>query len=649
MRYEIAEKLIENAPAGRDGGTHKIGLRWVLEYLVWLFIISMLTAIFTLTVLSPAFAGITATVKATKEKGFARMVIGFSDLPKFLDDIASGIFVLSFEEPVSVDLQPVLEAIPDYIGLVRRDPDGRALRFALKRSFQVSIMEAGTELFVDLLPPDWKGLPPSLPSATIKALTEKAIAAERRAAEKAAQRKAAKIPYVLKVRLARHPTFSRIVFDWNKFVTIDLTRKGRRVELNFDQRAKADMSQLKADPPKFLQNVDVQTIPDGMRVTFIVDEDVDVRGFREGLDYVLDLTGPDALAEASAAALANKVGAKKTPGSANKNAVPEGRSEMALLAGKRKKPVDEKQTLSPDAEIVTKDIDPAMLSSKSFESGEAVSPDVSVTIVAKSNSTPSNAEKKGTQQKDGKNKSTSKTQMAVEQKSVKSASAKGTSTKLGVNGAGLRFTFQFAKPVAAAIFRRGPSIWAVFDSDAQLDLTALRARADPMVEDIQQVRFGKAQYVRIKLKEAQLAHVSYSNNGWHLTIGDMATGKTNPLRLVRALRDDRRSLIKIVMKDYGRVHWITDPEIGDRLAVVTALPPQRNIAKPQELVDFSVFPTAHGIAIRPRTDDVAVRLHLDEVLITRREGLTLSAGNASQYVAGKKTAAQNGTRWFHRL
>lgn len=628
MGYQFANKLMEDAPAAQGRGMQKIGLRWVIEYLVWLLIFSMLTAIFAVTVLSPAFAGNTATARATKENGYGRIVIEFSDLPKFQDEIASGIFVLSFDKPVGVDLNPILEAIPEYIGLVRQDPDGKAIRFALKRSFQVNIMEAGMELFVDLLPPDWKGLPPPLPSATIKALTEKAIEAERRATKEAAQRKEAKIPYKLKVRLARHPTFSRIVFDWNKFVTVNLMRKGRKVDLKFDKSTKIDLSQIKADPPKFLQNVISQTTPDGMIVSFTVDEDIDVRGFREGLSYVLDLTGPDALAEASADALADKVGSKKTSDKGHKNSLPKGKKEMALLVGKRKKPSEENTVLSTKAKIVTKEIDPAILSSKSFNENEAVSPDVTVTVVAKSKKKPS--------EKDGQKKAALQTKKTVDAEISKSGPTKGGKSGAFTNGSGLRYTFQFSEPVAAAIFRRGPSIWTVFDSDAVLDLTALRTHSKNMVDDIQHVRFGKAQYVRIKLKTPQLAHVSFSNNGWHLTIGDMATGKSNPLRLVRALREDKRSLIKIVMKDYGRVHWLTDPEIGDRLAVVTAMAPQRNIAKPQELVDFSVFATAHGIAIRPRTDDVAVRLHLDEVLITRREGLTLSAGNASQYVAGKK-------------
>lgn len=637
LRYQIAEKPIESVPAEHGDGPQKIGLRWVIEYLAWLFIISTLAAIFALSVLSPAFAENRATIKASKEKGFGRIVIGFSDLPELENEIASGVFVLSFDKPVSMNIEPILEAIPEYVGLVRLDPDGLALRLALKRSYQVSLMEAGTELFIDLLPPDWKGLAPPLPAATIKGLTEKAIAAQRRAADEAAQAKAAKIPYNLKVRLARHPTFSRMVFDWNKFVTANLSRKGRAVHLKFNKNAKVDLSQVKVDPPKFLQHITALTTPEGMEIQLTVDEDVDVRGFREGLDYVLDLTGPDAVAEASAAAIADAVGAKMPDGSAKNAGSPKGRKEMASLAGKRTKPVEEKKSEDSKVDVVIKNLDPALLSSKSFNSKKNASPDVAVTVVANSGSPSSSKTSAPLPETDA-----SRQDQAGDGDTMagKDGSKKMSSMRPGsapeIQGGGLRFTFQFPEPVAAAIFRRGKSIWTVFDSDAQLDLKNLRERADSIVEEVKRVRFGKAQYIRIKLKETRLVHASHSGNGWHLSIGDMATGKTNTLQLVRALREDKRSLIKIVMKDHGRVHWITDPEIGDRLAVVTAKPPQRSIAKPQEMVDFSVFPTAHGIVIRPRTDDVAVRLHLDEVLITRREGLNISAGNTSQYVAGKK-------------
>ncbi|MDA7948893.1 MAG: hypothetical protein MPJ78_15630 [Hyphomicrobiaceae bacterium] len=634
----MADRLSEDEVAARNSKPRRINAPWVLEYFAWLFVIFALAAIFVLGALSPTFAGISGKVTASKEAGFGRIIIGFSDLPKFKEELNSGIFVLSFEEPVEVDASIVLEAIPDYIGLVRRDPDGRALRFALKRAYEVNIMEAGTELFIDLLPPEWKGLPPPLPVATVKALTQKAIEAQRRAAEEEAQRKATKTPYELKVRVARYPTFSRVVFDWNKFVTANLTRDGRNVEVRFNKSTPVDLSRLKTDPPKFLHNAAAQVTPNGMVVNLVVDEDIDVRGFREGLTYVVDLTGPDAAAESAALALSNQVGGKKKAGR-DTGKVPAARTEMAVLAGKRTDPVSGKNEgqRQRDASIVTKDVDPAVLSNTSFAKDEPESPVVSTQSkpVREAVVKPITVMQSGARSAGPSNAGQSARESRPERAPDNSGATTGRKLDQD-SGGGFRFTFQFEKPVAAAVFRRGRDIWAVFDSNAELDLSELKAGIGGILQDVAQVRLGDAQYVRMTFAEPQLAHVAYSSNGWHLTVGDMATGKTNPLHLSRALREDKRSLIKIAMNDFGRVHWLTDPEIGDRLAVVTALPPQRHVAKPHELVDFAALPTAHGVVIQPRSDDIAVRPYLDEVLITRKDGLTLSAGNVTQYVAGKK-------------
>lgn len=639
MRNDLAKNTAGNDVDAPDGAPQEIGVLWILEYLAWLLVIFFLAGTFTLAVLSPAFAEakINGAARASNEDGFGRIVINLDELPKFKQEFAAGIFVLSFDKPVKVDLEPVKETLPGYVGLVRADPDGKALRFALNRAYQINIMEAGTELFVDLLPPDWKGLPPPLPAETIKALTHKALQAEREKAEREAQRKAALVPYKLKVRPARHPTFTRIVFDWNKFVQANLTRNGGWVEVRFDQYAQPNFAELRADAPKFLRAIDSVKSDDGMVVQISIDEDVDVRGFRESLSYVVDLTGPDALTDMSAQQLANQVGSRKGVNSELvKSGTPKGRTEMALLAGKRDKPGAGLKSKPTGVTAVTKDLDPAVLSEKSFSSEAPQPPEFAGRLGADAGKAKPLPNHEKANMVAGDSGADAELETTTARPRAQQAAAPEPGGEAQPLGKVLRHTFQFRTPVAAAVFRRGNSVWAVFDTDEDLDVEPLRRAAGSAVEDIRHVRFGDAQYVRIKLKSPQLVHVAYSNNGWHLAIGDIAAGENTPLKLVRSLRDDRRSLIKISMADQGKVHWITDPEIGDRLAVVTAYAPQRGMNKPQEFVDFFSFPTAHGIAIRPRTDDVAVRLHLDEVLITRRNGLTLSAGNAGQYDAGRK-------------
>ena len=647
LQSDAANKRLEQSADAPVEGASKIGVLWILEYLAWLLVTFFLAGIFALAVLSPVIAKTDATARGSNEKGFGRIVINFSDLPKFKHEMAAGIFVITFDDEVIVDLELVKEAIPKYVGLVRRDPDGKALRFALNRPYQINLMEAGKELFIDLLPPEWQGHPPPLPVSTVKALTMKALEAEREKAEKEAQRKSALVPYELNVRLGRHPTFTRIVFDWNKFVAANLTRNGGWVELRFDQLAKANFAELRSDVPKFLKTIDSVPDDEGMVVQLSIDEDVDVRGFREGMSYVVDLTGPDALADDSANEVANALGAKRPPDTTSLNALtPKGRSEMALLSGKRKdKPAGAKER-GADVTMVTKDIDPAVLSEQSFSGIKANPPEFAGKVDTPGKTIPEpkiKLAKKATEK--APDVIPDPVTMPVAQ--PRGSGAPDTTSQVGV----IRHTFQFEKPTSAAFFRRGRSIWAVFDSSQKLNVDALREAAGRLVNDIKVIPFGEAQYVRIKLATAQLIHVSHSGNGWHISIGDTATGETNILRLVRTLREDKRSLIKVEMKGLGKVHWITDPEVGDRIAVVTAFAPDRSINKPQEFVDFTAFATAHGIAIRPRTDDVAVRLHLDEVLITRREGLTLSAGNAGQYDAGRKPlrkAAQVGFIDFNK-
>ena len=85
-----------------------------------------------------------------------------------------------------------------------------------------------------------------------------------------------------------------------------------------------------------------------------------------------------------------------------------------------------------------------------------------------------------------------------------------------------------------------------------------------------------------------------------------------------------------MFKDASQVHQIRDPDVGDKLTVVTGFGPQRGLVKAQEFVEFTVLKTSHGLAVRPLADDVRVRLRSDEILITRNNGLTLSSSRVSE-------------------
>ncbi len=633
-----------------------------------------------------AAADSNARVEAREESGYGRIILDFDSLPPYRHELDSGVLVLWFEDSVKADLREVPQDLPNYVGLARRDPDGRALRIALNRTFRINLMEAGDQLYVDILPPEWKGAPPPLPPHVIKMLSRKATERERKAKEEERQREATKFPYKLDIRLARNPTFSRIVFDWNKFVTVNLSRQGSNAHIEFGAQADAHLAALKTDPPKYLKGVELKKTGHKMEVVLSVDDDVDVRGFREGFTYVVDLTGPDVSPGVSADKTAEMLGLRP---SSQDSTVPETAKDVTVMSAETA--ADDAATAAekPDQQV---DIQTEDLSSDDIvaaERGDTVeapdapaeqtpavqtveaaplpdrrpardtgvqpAPSVAAAPPAAQQTAPAPAAEPAVlpppaaaiAQPVAEARNPEQTAVPAAAPSSEPVPETGaTAVQVESAGPNLRLTFPFASPVSAAVFRRARTIWLVFDSTQPLDLKALKAAQGDKLTGVRHIRSGSMQYLRLQLSRAWLTYVSSHDSAWIVDIGDLVSGHSEAVKLQRKLRDDKRSVIGISLKNPGRVHWLADPEIGDRLAVVTAFAPQRSVAKPQDFVEFTAIATAHGLAFQINSDDVAVRLKLDEVIITRRSGLTLSAGDVHQYVPGRKPLARKGRMGF---
>ena len=77
--------------------------------------------------------------------------------------VAGSILVMRFKRPVDIPVDQLSDAVPDYVGSARRDPDGIGdPAWRCRARCTVNSMAAGERLFVDLLPESWNGLPPRL-------------------------------------------------------------------------------------------------------------------------------------------------------------------------------------------------------------------------------------------------------------------------------------------------------------------------------------------------------------------------------------------------------------------------------------------------------------------------------------------------------
>ncbi len=144
--------------------------------------------------------------------GYARLMLKLTEDVESDVTTAGSIIVIRFKRPVDVPVDKLSDAVPDYVGSARRDPDGMAIRLSLARRATVNTMTAGERIFVDFLPDSWTGPPPSLPAEVIRELSERARVAERALRAQLAVNAAKKKPPV-RVRASVQPTFVRFVFE----------------------------------------------------------------------------------------------------------------------------------------------------------------------------------------------------------------------------------------------------------------------------------------------------------------------------------------------------------------------------------------------------------------------------------------------------
>jgi hypothetical protein len=224
----------------------------------------------------------------TASGGFARLVLTLAEDVEPEVTAAGSIVVIRFKRPVEIPVERIGNAVPDYIGSARRDPDGTAIRLSLARRVTINTMNAGEKVFVDLLPDSWTGPPPGLPPEVIRQLAERARAAER---ELRLQRVAneAKRRAPIRVRALLQPTFVRFVFDMPDGVGVSSVLNDQNLTLSFDAALNFDLADAKISAPSNIASISQKLDTDSSAVTMTLIGNVDVHSFREDKSYNVDV------------------------------------------------------------------------------------------------------------------------------------------------------------------------------------------------------------------------------------------------------------------------------------------------------------------------------------------------------------------------
>nr|QDP27038.1 tetratricopeptide repeat protein [Bradyrhizobium cosmicum] len=577
--------------------------------------------------------------------GFARLVIKLGeDVPSEVTT-AGSILIIRFDRPVDVPVDRVPEGAPDYVNSARRDPDGGAIRLSLARRVTVNTMNAGERTFIDLLPDGWKGPPPSLPMDVVKELAERARVAERALRAQRASVESKKRPPI-RVRASVQPTFVRFVFEMPDGVGVSSVLNEQKLTLAFNANLNFDLADAVVAAPPNVASIKQKGDVDQTSVEIALIGDSDVHSFRDEKNYVVDIAfQPD---KGKTAATAESVLAQAKPAAQARAPAPEKPAAEKPREAQREISPPTSETIAREARIEVKP-EAKMEAPAAAPPGEAPkevlkeapkpapAPVVEAPPAAEAPKETVKATVKEVAKeavKEAPKPAAPATEAAVAP--VKPATAEApaapsppiASVDARRDSDGLRVTFPLQVATPAAAFRRGDTVWLVFDSPKPIDVEAIRTRGGAMIGEVSRMPLDKGQAVRIRLTRPLVYSLTSEEVGketnWLLTLADKIQATPLPLMMSRNITDPALATIAIPFANPGVLHKLTDPDAGDMLYVVTAQRPVRGFIKRQDLVDLSLLESAHGIAIRPNSDEVGVEVGSDKVILGKKGGLTLS-------------------------
>lgn len=196
---------------------------------------------------------------------------------------------------------------------------------------------------------------------------------------------------------------------------------------------------------------------------------------------------------------------------------------------------------------------------------------------------------------------------------------------VSVLGSTVRVVFPFEQDTPAAVFRRGDTVWMMFDTMAGIEAPDHSNELSALASAFEVAASGDTQVVRVDLAQDRLATLGSEGMAWVLSLGDIMLTPTEPISLTR--RRDVEGDFEVVadVARPGRIHDFRDPNVGDVLKVVTAYPPARGVTRTLDYVEFSALRSVHGLIVKAETPDVDVALENDVAVISTPGGLTVSA------------------------
>jgi hypothetical protein len=222
--------------------------------------------------------------------------------------------------------------------------------------------------------------------------------------------------------------------------------------------------------------------------------------------------------------------------------------------------------------------------------------------------------------------------------------AKAVTPFVSVLGSTVRVVFPFEQDTPAAVFRRGDTVWMIFDTVSGILPPGQSPDLDALAHEFAVVTAGDTQVVRLELSQDRLATLGSEGMAWVLSLGDIMLTPTEPINFSR--RRDLDGVYEVVADVVrpARIHDFRDPLVGDLLKVVTAFPPARGVTRTRDYVEFSALRSVHGLVIKPKNPELELAMESNLAVLSTPGGLTVSAHDVPRAIGNTLTQSLRGSQ-----
>ncbi|MEQ8504053.1 MAG: hypothetical protein RIB80_01920 [Rhodospirillales bacterium] len=451
------------------------------------------------------------------------------------------------------------------------------------------------------------------------------------------------------VRAGGHATFTRVVFDWRNKVPYKLSKDGGLVTITFEAGAQIDDGDINRNPPLFVGGMRSATAGGRTVVVVAVPPNSTVRDFYAGTKVAIDVREPSPWREpVSVPASVTVPGAEQKTAEKTQAAKPQPAPQEVAKAeptppvktAPAKEPVAAQALTPPQApapkQAATNQVTagtkgvptqgakqlpqgqraaqlpgtkpaPSAKTTPTLPSGgqplRLTPPAATAAGTAASGLAPPPATANASAQASGGASGGSAAQAEVPAGPAPNAQL---SVAKGEEGT-VTLRFDWAEPVAAAVFRRNDHLWLIFDKRTSVNVPALQEAGGDVISTLQQVYIPQATVLR--MTTAKDVNPSMRRDGLAWLVDFRAQDVTPKIPLEVQAQPDSPIGARIFMPlpEPGKVIPLTDPIVGDNMLVIPSIPLGHGVAGTYNYPQFEILPTIQGVAVTPKIDDVRVR------------------------------------------